>query len=73
MLREVVELGFREGFEQVDLLLGDQAHKRRWSTGSYDTLRVLAASNRTMLLTGRATLAAAAGVRTLQGRPARRG
>jgi CelD/BcsL family acetyltransferase involved in cellulose biosynthesis len=73
MLREIVALGFREGFDRVDLLLGDQAHKRRWSTDSYDTLRVLAASNPALLLTGRAALSAAASVRALQARAARRG
>jgi CelD/BcsL family acetyltransferase involved in cellulose biosynthesis len=63
LLRAVIEHGFREGFARVDLLLGDQGHKRRWSTDSYETFTVLAASNRAVLLAGTASLAVAARAR----------
>lgn len=63
LLRAIIEHGFRDGFGQVDLLLGDQRHKRRWSTDSYDTLTVLAGSNRAALVAGTTALATAARVR----------
>ncbi len=67
LLRAIIEHGFVEGFGRVDLLLGDQGHKRRWSTDGYDTLTVLAGSNRAVLLAGTAALATAARVRARQG------
>ena len=63
LLKSVIEHGFREGFDCVDLLLGDQPHKRRWSTHSYGTLTVTAASSAPLLGAGRLVLATAAGVR----------
>jgi CelD/BcsL family acetyltransferase involved in cellulose biosynthesis len=66
LLRAIIEHGFKDGFDRVDLLLGDQRHKRRWCTDTYDTLTVLAASNRSVLLAGTASLATAARFRARQ-------
>ncbi len=63
LLRGIIAHGFEAGLDQVDLLLGDQGHKRRWSTGSYDTLTVLTASHPGVLRLGAAALTAAERVR----------
>jgi starch synthase len=45
LLRELVASAYADpGLEEVDLLLGDHEYKRRWSSSSYDTLRVEAAA-----------------------------
>jgi CelD/BcsL family acetyltransferase involved in cellulose biosynthesis len=41
--RVVIRYAIDEGISRVDLLLGDHPYKRRWSTGTYRTVNVLAA------------------------------
>ena len=44
-LRELLAFAYADqGLDEVDLLLGDHEYKRRWSSSSYDTLRVEAAA-----------------------------
>ena len=63
LLHAVIEHGFIEGLRCVDLLLGDQPHKRRWATDSYDTLTVTAAATTPGLRLGNAVLDSAARLR----------
>ena len=66
--RAIMERAFEEGHDEVDLLLGDHAYKRRWSTGEYETLSVYAASTGLGLGAGRALLGAGArGARLSEG------
>lgn len=43
LLRDEFCWALEHGVEVIDLLVGDDEYKRRWSTGSYDTLDVVAA------------------------------
>jgi len=61
--RAVIAYGFDHGVRQVDLMLGDGPHKRRWATDHYDTLNVLAASSRPVLALGRRALSGVASLR----------
>jgi CelD/BcsL family acetyltransferase involved in cellulose biosynthesis len=54
--REVIAGGFAEGARRIDLMIGDQTHKRRWTTTSYGTGNVFAASTRPMLAFGKLAL-----------------
>jgi CelD/BcsL family acetyltransferase involved in cellulose biosynthesis len=60
ILRDVIAYGFAQGATRVDLMLGEGPHKQRWSTSSYPTVSVLAASSRPLLTLGRTVLAGAA-------------
>ena len=62
MLREVVDLATARGLDTVDLQLGDDPYKLRWSSGAYDTVGVLAAAPG-RLATARATASGVAFVR----------
>lgn len=64
MLREVIALGFREGCDQVDLLIGDTDLKRRWSTDGYETVSVIVGSSVSVLAAGRVALVAVARARS---------
>jgi alpha-maltose-1-phosphate synthase len=45
LMRELVAFAYADrDLDEVDLLLGDHEYKRRWSSSSYDTLRVEAAA-----------------------------
>jgi len=66
--REVIARAFAAGAARVDLMLGDQAHKRRWTTGSYGTVNVYAAPTRAGLLLGMAVLGVAARARATRAR-----
>lgn len=55
--KAILEHAIVAGHRSVDLLLGDDAYKRRWSTGFYDTLGVVAAGSSPALAAGRALLA----------------
>ncbi len=43
LTRAGIDWGLERGLERLDLQLGGGLYKRRWATGSYDTVRVLAA------------------------------
>jgi CelD/BcsL family acetyltransferase involved in cellulose biosynthesis len=43
MIREVVRWAIEQRFESVDLQLGGDPYKLRWSSSTYDTVGVLAA------------------------------
>ena len=43
MLREACRWGIERGISTIDLQIGDDDYKRRWSSGSVDAVRVLAA------------------------------
>ncbi len=45
VLAALIEHAHRVGMAEVDLLLGDTRYKREWSTGSYETVRIEAASS----------------------------
>lgn len=66
LLRSIVEHGFASECSQIDLLLGDQAHKGRWSTDAYPTLTVEAGANQAVLQAGTTTLGAATLARRLR-------
>jgi len=42
LLAESIDWALTHGYRKIDLQLGGDLYKRRWSTSSYDTLRVLA-------------------------------
>lgn len=44
MLRSVVQWAIEHGFPTIDLQLGDDPYKLRWSSSTYDTVGVLAAA-----------------------------
>ena len=67
MLRELVDLATARGLDTVDLQLGDDPYKLRWSSGAYDTFGVLAAAPG-RLATARATASAIAFARRQAGR-----
>ncbi len=50
VLAALIEHAHRIGVAEVDLLLGDTRYKREWSTGSYDTVRIEAASSSLLYL-----------------------
>lgn len=52
--RAIVRRAGHEGRTEIDLLLGDHAYKRRWSTSEYQTLEVNAAPSAVCLGAGRA-------------------
>jgi CelD/BcsL family acetyltransferase involved in cellulose biosynthesis len=54
--RAIVQRAGCEGLTEIDLLLGDHAYKRRWSTSEYETLEVTAAPSTMSLWAGRAIL-----------------
>lgn len=59
MLRELVDLAAARRLDTVDLQLGDDPYKLRWSSGTYDTVGVLAAAPG-RLATARVTTSAVA-------------
>ena len=50
LLRFGVQQAIEAGAQEMDLQLGDDLYKRRWSTGTYDTVHVRSASTRTFKL-----------------------
>ncbi|CAN5823613.1 hypothetical protein BH24ACT3_BH24ACT3_13370 [soil metagenome] len=66
--REMVRHAIAEDLETVDLLIGDDPYKHRWSTGHYDTVDVLASGSAAGLATGRLLLQFAARARALADR-----
>jgi CelD/BcsL family acetyltransferase involved in cellulose biosynthesis len=53
-----VQWAIDAGYTTIDLQLGGDLYKQRWSTGSYDTLDVVAATNGHRVARARATLGA---------------
>ena len=56
LLRSGVEWAIAEEIETIDLQLGGDEYKMRWSTGSYDTLSVIGASGARALTRARGSL-----------------
>ncbi len=50
LLRFGVQEAIAAGVDEIDLQLGDDLYKRRWSTGTYDTVHVRSAFSRTFTL-----------------------
>lgn len=50
LLRFGVQQAIEAGAHEIDLQLGDDLYKRRWSTGTYDTVHVRSAFTRTFTL-----------------------
>ncbi len=44
-----IDWGIEQGLERLDLQLGGSLYKRRWATGAYDTVRVLASDPSTFV------------------------
>jgi CelD/BcsL family acetyltransferase involved in cellulose biosynthesis len=66
LLRSGIEWALSAGMATIDLQLGADEYKRRWATGSYDTLRVVAAADPARLRASRAALGLAGAAHQLR-------